>query len=228
MLAPWKKDFDKPRQHIKKQRHHFADKSPYSQSYSFSSSQVQFWELVHKDGWALKNWGFWTVVLEKTLESLLDCMEIKSVSPKSNQPWMFIERTDVEAPMLWTSDVKSQLIRKDPDAGKDWGQEKGATEDEMVWWHHRLNAHEFEQAPGVGDGQGSLVCCGSWGCKELATTERVNNNNKKTREKKNSCNIAREGGEKSKLTKHEPQGLQECKWLSRIRKLGDWGWKMTD
>ena len=85
------------------------------------------------------------------------------------------------------------------------------TEDETVGCRHRLNAHEFEQAPGVGDGQGSLVCCGSWGCKELATTERVNNNNKKTREKKNSCNIAREGGEKSKLTKHEPQGLQECK-----------------
>ena len=114
---------------------------------------------------------------------------------------------------LWPPDTKSQLTGKDPDAGcerlKAGGE--GITEEEMVGWHHRLNAHEFEQAPGVGDGQGSLVCCGSWGCKELATTERVNNNNKITREKKNSCNIAREGGEKSKLTKHEPQGLQECK-----------------
>ena len=127
---------------LKKQRHHFADKGSYSRSYSFSSSQVQFWELVCKDGWALKNWGFWTVVLEKTLESLLVCKEIKPDNPKGNQPWIFIGKTDAEAKVLilWPPDVKSQLIRKTPDVWKDWGQkEKGATGDEIVWWHHWLN-----------------------------------------------------------------------------------------
>ena len=112
---------------------------------------------------------FWTVVLEKTLESPLDCMEIKPVHPKGNQSWIFIGRTDAEAeaPILWLPDVKSWLIRKDPDAGKDWRQEEtGMTEDKMVGWHHWLDGHEFEQAPGVGDRQGSLVCCSPWGCKE--------------------------------------------------------------
>ena len=112
------------------------------------------WELEHKEGWALKNWCFWTVVLEKTLESPLDCKEIKLVHPNGNQSWMFIGRTDAEAktPILWPPDVKNWLIGKDPDAGKDWRQEeKGTTEDEMVGCHHQLDGHEFEQALGVGD-----------------------------------------------------------------------------
>ena len=119
------------------------------------------WELDHKEGWAPKNWCFWTVVLEKTLESPLDSKEIKSVNPKGNQLWIFIERTDAEAeaPILWPPDAKSQLIGKDPDAGKDWRQEeKGAIEDKMVRWHHRLNGHEVEQTQEDGEGQGSLVC----------------------------------------------------------------------
>ena len=138
-------------------------------------------ELAHKEGWALRNWCFWTVVLEKTLESPLDSKEIKPVNPKGSQPWIFIGRTDAEAeaPVLWPPDVKSQLIRKDPDAGKDWRQEEETTEDEMVGWHHWLNGHEFEQALGVGEGQGSLVCCNLSGCKELDTTEWLNSNNNK-------------------------------------------------
>ena len=123
------------------------------------------------------NWCFWTVVLEKTLESPLDCKEIPSVHPKGDQSWVFIGRTDVEAetPVLWPPDVKSWLIWKDPDPGKDWGQEeKGMTEDEMVGWPHWLNGHEFGGTPGVGDGQGGLACCGSWGRKESDTTERLN------------------------------------------------------
>ena len=135
------------------------------------------WELDYKESWAPKNWCFWTVVLEKTLESPLDCKEIQLVQPKGNQSWIFIGRTDAEAetPILWTPHVKSWLIWKDPDAGKDWGQEeKGMTEDEMVRGHHWLSGHEFEWTPGVGDAQGGLACCGSWGYKELDTTERVN------------------------------------------------------
>ena len=135
---------------------------------------------LFEEGWASKNWCFWTVELEKTLESPLDCKEIKSVNPKGNQSWIFIGRTDaeVEAPILWPPDVKSWLIRKAPDAGKDWEQEeKGMTEDEMVGWHHRLNGGEFEQVLGGGEGQGSLVCCSSWHCKQSDATERLNNNN---------------------------------------------------
>ena len=127
------------------------------------------WELDYKERWAPTNWCFWTVVLEKTLGSPLDCKEIKSVNPKESQSWIFIRRTEVEAetPILWPPDAKSWLIWKDPDAGKDWRlEEMGTTEDEMVGWHHRLNGHEFEQAPGVGDGQGSLVCCSPWGREE--------------------------------------------------------------
>ena len=147
MLAPWKKIYDEPGQCIKKQRHCFANKGPYSQNYGFSSSHVWMWEVDHKEGWAPKNWHFWTTVLEKTLESPLDCKEIKSVNPKGNQAWIFFARTDdeAEAPILWPPDAKSQLTGKDPDAWKDWRQEqKGITEDEMVGWHHRLNGHEFE------------------------------------------------------------------------------------
>ena len=124
---------------------------------------------TEKKAWAPKNWCFWTVVLEKTLESLLDCKEIQQVHPKGDQSWVFIGGTDVEAetPIVWPPDAKSWLIWKDPDAGKDWGQEeKGMTEDEMVGWHHRLDGHGFGWTLGVGDGQGGLVCCGSWGHKE--------------------------------------------------------------
>ena len=123
-----------------------------------------------------KNWCFWTVVLE-TLESPLDSKETKPVKPKGNQSWMFTGRTDAEAepPILWPPDAKNWLIGKDPDAGKDWKhEEKGTTEDEIIGWHHRLDGHEFEQAPGVGNGQESLVCCSPWGHKELDTTEWLN------------------------------------------------------
>ena len=158
------KTYDKPKKHIKKQRHHLANKGLYNQGYSFSSSPVWMWELDHKEGWALNNWCFWTVVLEKILESPLDCKEIKPVNPKGNQPWIFIESTDGDAPMLWAPDVKSGHTGKDPDAGKDWGQkEKGATEDEMVGWHHQLDEHEFEQTLGDSVEQRSLACCSSWG-----------------------------------------------------------------
>ena len=165
-LAPWKESYDKSWQHIKKQRHHFANKGPYHWSYSFSSSHVWMWKLVHKEGWELKNLYFWIVVLEKTLGSPLDCKEIKPVNPKVNQPWKLIGRTDAEAPILWPPDAKNWLIGKDPDAGKDWGQkEKGVTEDEMVGWHHGLNEHEFEQTLGDCERQGSLSCCSPCGHK---------------------------------------------------------------
>ena len=126
MVAPWKESYDKPRQHIKKQRHHFADKGPSSQSCGLSSNHAGMWELNHKEGSMPKNWCFQTVVLQRTLESPLDSKEIKPVNPKGNQPWIFIERTDgeVEAPILGLPDVKSWLIGKDPDAGKDWRQER--------------------------------------------------------------------------------------------------------
>ena len=126
--------------------------------------------------WAPKNWCFWTVVLEKTLESPLNCKEIQPVHPKRDQSWVFIGRTDaeVETPILWPSDVKSWLIWKDPDAGKDWEQEKVMTEDEMVGWHHQLNGHGFWWTPGVGDRQGGLACCGSWGHRESDMTEQLN------------------------------------------------------
>ena len=146
MLAPWKKHYDQPREHIKRQRHYFANKVSSSQSYGFFSSHAWIWELDHKEGLALKNWCLWTVVLEKTLESPLDCKEIQPVHPKGNQHWIFIGRTDAEAetPTVWPPDAKYWLIRKDPDAGKDWGQEeKRMTEGEMVGWHHWLNGHEF-------------------------------------------------------------------------------------
>ena len=147
MLAPWKKSYDQSSQHNKKQRHYFANKCPSSQSYGFSSSHVWIWKLGYKESWAPKNWCFWTVVLEKTFESLLDCKKIQPVYPKGNQSWILIGRTDAEAetPILWPPDMKNWLIRKDSDAGKDWSwEEKGTTEDEMFRWHHRLNGHEFE------------------------------------------------------------------------------------
>ena len=135
------------------------------------------WELGYKESWVLKYWCFWTVVLEETLESLMDCQEIKPVYLIHWKSWIFIGRTDADAEtlILWPPDAKSWLTGKDPDAGKDWRQEeKGATEDEMAGWHHQLDGCEFEWILGVGDGQGGLACCDSWGRKESDTTEGLN------------------------------------------------------
>ena len=135
------------------------------------------WELDCEESWVLKNWCFWTVVLEKTLESPLDCKEIQPVHSKGDQPWNFFGRNDTKAetPILWPPHVKSWLTGKNSDAGRDWGQEeKGTTEDEMAGWHHQLNGCEFEWTPGDGDGQGGLACCSSWGCKESDMTEQLN------------------------------------------------------
>ena len=178
-FVPWKKSYYQPKQHIKKQRHYFAYKGPSSQSYNFSSSHVSMWELEHIEGWVLKNWCFWTVVL-KTIESPLDCKEIQPAYSERDQPWLFIGRTDAEteAPILWPPHVKSQIIRKDTHAGKDWRQEeKGMTEDKMVGWHHRLHGHVFEQAPGDGEGQRGLACCSPWGHKKSDMTEQLNSDN---------------------------------------------------
>ena len=145
--APWKKSYDQPRQHIKKQRHYFGNKGLSSQSCGFSSSHVWMWELDCKESWVPKNWCFWTVVLEKILESTFDCKEIQPAHPKGDQSWVFIGRTDAEAetPILWPLAEKNWVIWKVPDAGKGWRwEEKGTIEDEMVGWHHRLNGHEFE------------------------------------------------------------------------------------
>ena len=150
------------------------------------------WELDNKKkGWVPNNWCLWTVVLEKTLDSPLGCKEIKPVNPKGDQSWLFIGRTDTEAeaPILWAPDVKSWLIWKDPDAGKDWGQEeKEMIEDKMVGWHNWLNGREFEQTPGDSSGQGSLACCSPWGHKELHTTEWLKNNN--THSKRPDCSLS--------------------------------------
>ena len=156
-------------------RHYFASKGPSSQGYDFSCGQVWMWELDCEEGWAPKNWCFWTVVLEKTLESPLDCKEIQLVHSEGDQPWDFFGRNDAEAetPVLWPPHAKSCLIGKDSDAGRDWGQEKGTTEDEMAEWHHWLNGCESGWTLGVGDGQGGLACCDSWGRKESDTTEQL-------------------------------------------------------
>ena len=141
------REYIKHREYIKKQRYYFANKGRSSQVYCFFSSHVWMWELDYEESWAPKNWCFWTVVLEKTLESLLDCKKIQPVHPRGNQSWIFIGRTDAEAetPVLWPPDANNWLIGKDPDAGKDWRQEdKGTTEDEMVGWYHQLNGHESE------------------------------------------------------------------------------------
>ena len=147
------------------QRHYFANKGPSSQGYDFPSSHVWMWELDCEESWALKNWCFWTVVLEKTFESLLDCKEIQTVHSKGDQLWNFFGRNDAKAeiPVLWPPHANIWHIGKDFDAGRDWGQEeKGPTEDEMTGWHQWLNGHEFEQTPGDGKGQGSLACCCLW------------------------------------------------------------------
>ena len=185
MFAPWKSSYDKPKQSIEKQRHHFANKGPYSQSYGFSSSHVWMWELDCKESWAPKNWRFWTVVLENTLGHPLDRKEIKSLNPKGNQPWIFIRRTETEAetPILWPPNAKSQLIVKGLDAGKDWRQKKQVTEDEMIGWHHQINGHEPEQVPEDSEGQGRLACCSPWGHSELDMIEWLNSNKFRTGDK---------------------------------------------
>ena len=146
-------------------------------SYGFSSSRVWMWKLDYKESWVPKNWYFWTVVLEKTLESPLGNKEIHLVHPKGNQSWVFVGRTDAEAetPILWPPDMKNWLLGKDHIARKDWRwEEKGMRENEMVGWHHQLDGHEFEHTLGVGDGQGSLACYSPWGCKEPDMTEQLN------------------------------------------------------
>ena len=160
--------------HNKKQRHSFANKGPSNQSCGFSSSHVWMWELNYKESWVPKNWCFWNVVLKKTLESPMYSKEIKLLCHKGNQSWIFIGKTDAEAetPILPPPDGKNWLIGKTLDARKDWRrEEKGTTEDEMVGWHCQLNGQEFEQALGVGDGQGGLARYSPWGCSELDTAE---------------------------------------------------------
>ena len=169
---------------FKKQRYYFANKGPSSQGYGFSSGHVWIWELEYKESWVPKNWCFWTVVLEKILESPLDCKEIQPVYPKGDPSWVFIRKTDAKAEtqILWPHHARSWLIGKDSDAGRDWEQEEKGTrmrwggwgEDEVAGWHHWLNGRESVWTPGVGDGQGGLAYCDSWGRKELDTTEWLN------------------------------------------------------
>ena len=167
MIASWQESYDKPRQWVKKQRQHFTDKGLYSQDYGLSSSHIWLLELDHK-GRIPKNWCFWTVVLEKTLEDPLDSKEIKPVHPKGNQPWILIRRTndEAEAPILWSHDANSQLIGKDHDSGKGWQQEKAVTEDEMAIWHHWNNGHELGPTAGDSEGQRGLACFSPWGHEE--------------------------------------------------------------
>ena len=181
MLAPWKKIYDQPRQHIKKQRHYFANNGLSSQSYGFSCSHVWMWELDHKaehltiDAFELWCWRRllrvpWTA--RRSNQSIL-----KEISPEYTLEGLMLKLKlqHFKTSIFWPPDVKTWLIGKDPDAGKDGRrEEKGMTEDEMVGWHHRLDEHEFEQAPGIGDGQGGLACCSPWGCKELEVTEWLN------------------------------------------------------
>ena len=172
-------------------RHYFANKGLSSQSYA--NSHVWMWELGYKESWTLKNWYFWTVMLEKTFESPLNCKEIKPVNPKENQSWIFIGRTDAEAkvPIFWSPDAKNWLIRKDSDAGKEWRQEEeGMTENEMAGWHHCLDGHKFEQTLRDSEGQGSLACCSPWGCRvgQDWATEQLNNNNWATEQLNNNNN----------------------------------------
>ena len=155
------------------------------------------WELDYKESWAPKNWCFWAVVLEKTLESPLDSKEIQPVNCKGNQYWIFIERTDAEAetPILWPPDAKNWLTGKYPDSGKDWRpEEKGTTEDEVVGWHHWLNGHDFGWTPVVGNGQGGLVCCSPWDCKESDTTEQLNWTEWRGEPRKMVCQANVDGG----------------------------------
>ena len=177
MLAPWKKSYNKPRQHVKKQRHYFANKGLSSQSYGISSSHVWMSELDRKEGWTPKNWCFWTVVLEKTLESPLGWKEVKESILKEINPEYTLEELMLKLKLQYFG----HRMRRANLLAKTWCWERlkaggeGMTEDEMVGWHHWLNGHEFEQASGDGEGQGSLVCCSPWGHKESDTTEQLNN-----------------------------------------------------
>ena len=189
MIASWQESYDKPKQCIKKQRHHFANKGLYSQNYSFPSSHVQMWELDHKESWAPKNWCFWTVVLEKTLESSLDSKEIKPVNPKGNQPWTFIGRTDAEAPILWPPDKKSWLIIKDPMLGKIEGRRRRGGRGWDGWmasptWWTRVWASSgnwwWTGKPGVLQSMGSQRVRHDW------ATE-LNWNGVKRTDKKSGC-----------------------------------------
>ena len=179
-IASWQESDDKPRQCVEKQRHNPANKGLYSQGCGLPSGHVWLWELDLKEGRTPKNWCLQTVVLQKTLESPLDIKEIKSVNFKGNQPWILTGRTDaeVETQVFCSSDVNSWLIRKVPDAGKDWGQkEKRASENEMAGWYHWCDGHGLGQTSGDGEGQAGLAGCSPWGCKESDTTGRLNNNN---------------------------------------------------
>ena len=173
MLTPWKESYDQSRHHIKKQRHHFVNKGPSSQGYGFSRCHVWMWDLDYKESWAPKNWCFWTVVLEKTLESPMDGKEIQPVQPKGDQSWkVWCWNWNSNTLATWCKEL-SHLKR--PWCWEDWGhEEKGTTEDEIVWWHHWLNGHGFGWTLGIDDGWGGLVCCGSWGCKESDMNEQLN------------------------------------------------------
>ena len=175
MLAPWKESYDKSRQCIRKQRHHFANKVHLVKAMVFPviTYGCESWIIKKAEHWRIDAFELWSW---RRLTISLDCKEIKPVHPKGNQSWIFIERTDAEAEalILWPPDVKSWLTGKDPDAGKDWRQEVKGTTDEMVGWHHWLDGHEFEQAPRVGEGQGSLECWILWDHKELDMTEWLN------------------------------------------------------
>ena len=173
MLALWKKSYDQHRQHFKNKDITLPIKVRLYKAMVFPVVMYGCESLDHKESWVLKNWCFWNVLLEKTLESLLDCKESQPVHSKGNQSWVFIGRTDAKAetPIFWPPDSKSWRLRKDPDAGTEWRQEeKGMTKDEMVGWHHWLNGHEFEQTRGDSEGQGSLVCYNPWGHKQLDRT----------------------------------------------------------
>ena len=175
--TPWKESYEQPRQHSKKQRHYFLNKGPSSQGYGFSSGHIWMGELDYKEGWALKNWCFWTVVLEKTPDSPLDCKEIQPVHPKGNWSWVFTGRTDVKAetPAFWLPDVKRWFIWKDPYVGKDWRQkEKGWQR--MRWLDGITDSIDMSlgKLQELGDGQSSLACCSPLGHKESDKTEQLN------------------------------------------------------
>ena len=175
-LSPQKKNYDQPRQHIEHWDITLPTKVHLVKAMA-SPVHVWMWELEYKESWVLKNSCFCTLVLEKTLENPLNSKEMKLINPTGNQSWIVSRKTDAEAetPKLWPPDAKNRLFGKDPDAGKDWRQEKkGMTEDEMVGCHHQLDGHGFEQTPGAGNEQGILVCCSPWGCKELDMTEWLN------------------------------------------------------